>query len=266
MSAQQKRVAAQHLVQAKGFQERRVCRLLAVPRSSLRYQPKPREPEEQKLIEQLKSFAKNPKKRRRGYRLVYKEIKRQQDKKREQGQEATQVNHKRIYRLWRSEGLSVPPRRPRKRIRSGKPATELVADRPNSIWCFDFVKETTLRPQSLRIFCVSDEFTREVLAIEVGIHFVSERVVATLENLMNQRALPGAFRMDNGPEFIALVLRGLCYRHGINAAYIDPGCPPEGKGDALAERLCGELPLAFAGRVYGGGGILWSERCSGSSQ
>ena len=50
-------------------------------------------------------------------------------------------------------------------------------------------------------------------------------------------------------------LRCMCHRPGINPAYIDPGCPPEGKGDAMAERVCGEFPLTFARCVYGRGGF-----------
>ncbi len=72
---------------------------------------------------------------------------------------------------------------------------------------------------------MSDEFTRESLTNEVETRFVSEKVCAVLEKLMAERGMPSAFRMDNGPEFIALVLRGLCHRCGINAAYVEPGKP-----------------------------------------
>ncbi|MES2465357.1 MAG: IS3 family transposase [Armatimonadota bacterium] len=127
--------------------------------------------------------------------------------------------------LWRREGLSVPVRRRKRRIRGTAPCRKIIADRPNSVWCFDFVEEKTIHGQKLRTFCVSDEFTRESLAIEVGTSFVSEQVCAVLESLIQNRGVPGAFRMDNGPEFIALALRGLCHRRGINPAYIDPGKP-----------------------------------------
>lgn len=237
MSAEQKRIAARHLVEVKGFQERRVCRLLNLARSNLRYQPKQDEPEELNLTEQLKIFANNPRKRRRGYRLVHQEINKERIK-----EGKNPLNHKRIYRLWRRAGLTVTARRKRKRIRSGKPATDLVADRPNAVWCFDFVREVTLHRRVLRIFCVSDEFTRECLAIEVGTHFVTERVVKTLEALIKQREVPGAFRMDNGPEFIAHALRGMCHRQGINAAYIEPGKPwQNGFAESFHSRLRDEF-------------------------
>jgi len=146
--------------------------------------------------------------------------------------------------------LCDPARRRRKRIRSGKPGTDPVADRPNAVWCFDFVEEKTVHRQKLRILCVSDEFTRESLAIEVGTHFVSEKVMATLERLLLQRGAPGAFRMDNGPEFIALALRGFCHRRGIDAAYIDPGKPwQNGFAESFHSRLRDEF---MDGEVFSG--------------
>ena len=131
MTAPQKKRAARHLVRVKRFQERRVCRLIGLPRSSSRYEPKRDAQEESNLVERLKAFAKNPRKRRRGYRLAHKDIAREWKK------EGKALNHKRVYRLWRREGLSVAPRRVRKRIRTGKSVGELVADRPNAVWCFE---------------------------------------------------------------------------------------------------------------------------------
>ena len=147
----------------------------------------------------LHEFARHPRKRRRGYRLAHREL------KKKWATEGKRINAKRVHRLWRREGLSVPPRRRKRRIRGVAPARKVVADQPNSVWCFDFVEEKTIHGQKLRTFCVSDafahlqnEFTREALAIEVGTRFVSERVCQTLERLIQKRGAPGAFRMDNG--------------------------------------------------------------------
>lgn len=190
------------------------------------------------MVERLKQFARHPGKRRRGYRLVHAEIQRESAN----GGAGQRVNHKRVYRLWREEGLCVPARRQRKRIRGTLPAQERTADRINAIWCFDFVQEKTIYGRTLRIFCVSDEFTHESLCIDVGTSYVSERVCQTLERLMSERAVPGAFRMDNGPEFIALALRGLCHRRGVDAAYIDPGKPwQNGIAESFHSRLRDEF-------------------------
>ena len=134
------------------------------------------------------------------------------------------VNHKRVYRLWKREGLCVPARRNRKRIRGSATRPDTAA-RPNQVWCLDFLEERTLAGARLRIFCISDEFTRQSLAIEAGSSFRSKRVCAVLQKLIGQRGAPLALRMDNGPEFIALSLRGLCHQQDIDAAHIEPGKP-----------------------------------------
>lgn len=179
----------------------------------VRYRARPKPQENERLVERLKEIAK--KKRRRGYRLAYRHLR----------AEGLKVNHKRVRRLWKLAGLCVPPRKSRKRLRRTGVAREVGAERPNGVWCLDFVQDRTIGGNKLRILCVSDEFTRESLALEVGKSFRSERVCAVLEALFASRGKPAALRMDNGPEFVALALKGLCQRHGVCAAYIDPGKP-----------------------------------------
>jgi transposase InsO family protein len=182
------------------------------------------------LVERLKQFAR--KRRRRGYRLAHRELR----------HSGVVVNHKRVHRLWRREGLSVPARRSRKRIRGVALARPVTAESPDQVWCLDFLEDRTLSGQKLRILCVSDEFTRESLAIEVGRSFESERVCSVLQEVMSRRGLPGALRMDNGPEFIALALRGLCHRRGISAAHIEPGKPwQNGFAESFHSRLRDEF-------------------------
>ena len=94
----------------------------------------------------------------------------------------------------------------------------------------------------LRILCVTDEFTRESLALDAGRSFKSERVCQILETLFAKRGKPAALRMDNGPEFIALALRGLCHRWGVSPAYIDPGKPwQNGFAESFVSRLRDEF-------------------------
>jgi transposase InsO family protein len=182
-------------------------------------------------VERLKEIAQ--KKRRRGYRLAHRELHRS----------GLVVNHKRVHRLWKREGLSVPPRKNRKRLRRGLCADRgLVAGRPNQVWCLDFVEDRTLSGGRLRILCVTDEFTRESLAIEVGGSFRCERVCTVLDELIGRRGVPAALRMDNGPEFVALALRGLCHRRGIDPAYIEPGKPwQNGFAESFHARLRDEF-------------------------
>jgi transposase InsO family protein len=187
--------------------------------------------DEAALVERLKEIAR--KKRRRGYRLAHRELRRQ----------GWLINHKRVWRLWKREGLLVPPRKSRKRVRrAGCAARALVADHPNTVWCLDFVEDRTLSGGRLRALCVTDEFTRESLAIEVGRSFRCERVCFLLEGLIESRGVPAALRMDNGPEFVALALRGLCHGRGIDAAYIEPGKPwQNGFAESFHSRLRDEF-------------------------
>ncbi len=242
MSAPQKRDFVA-LARQSGLSERRACRLAGQARSVARYRARPRRVDEAALVERLKQIA--GKKRRRGYRLAHRELRRQ----------GWSVNHKRVWRLWKREGLSVPARKSRKRIRGVCVPRAIAADRPNAVWCLDFLEDRTLSGRRLRILCVTDEFTRESLAIETGICFRSERVCSVLEELLGSRGVPAALRMDNGPEFVALTLRGLCHRRGIDAAYIEPGRAPT-VPEAVAERTGGEFPCPAAGRVFGWGGVF----------
>lgn len=229
MSAPQKRAAAKHLVQSHKCSQRQACRFLNLSRSGARYQARS-QADEKPLVEHLHEFAKR--RRRRGYRLAHQELQRG----------GMKVNHKRVHRLWRREGLSVPPRRSRKRIRGAAGPQLHDAQHPHHVWCLDFLEESTLSGSKLRVLCVSDEFTRQSLAIEVGQSFRSERVCAVLERLMKEQDVPQALRMDNGPEFVALALRGLCHRRGINPSYIEPGKPwQNGYAESFHSRLRDEF-------------------------
>jgi len=181
-------------------------------------------------VERLQTFAKR--RRRRGYRLAHQELRR----------DGFKVNHKRIYRLWKQHQLTVPARRSRKKRRSGASVSELVATMPGEVWCLDFLEERTLAGGRVRVLCISDEFTRQSLAMVAGSSFRSERVCRVVEELCTRLGAPQMLRMDNGPEFIALALRGLCYRNGINPAYIEPGKPwQNGFAESFHARLRDEF-------------------------
>jgi transposase InsO family protein len=118
----------------------------------------------------------------------------------------------------------------------------VVAHRPNAVWRLDFVEDRTLGGTKLRILCLADEFTRESLALAVGKSFRSERVCSVLEELIAVRGTPGALRMDNGPEFVALALRRLCHQRGVDATSIEPGKPwQNGFAESFHSRLRDEF-------------------------
>jgi putative transposase len=93
------------------------------------------------------------------------------------------VNHKRIQRLCRDEGLRVL-RRPKKRDRIGTstvPATRLRATRPDQVWALDFCFDQTADLRTLKVLAVTDEFTKEALALEVDRSINADHTVAVLE-------------------------------------------------------------------------------------
>jgi putative transposase len=170
------------------------------------------------LVERLKQIA--AKHIRFGYRRAHALIRRQSD--------GEVVNHKRVYRLWRREGLAVR-RRPDKRKRPAtvpKQERPCAADRPNVVWCVDFVQDQTITGRALRFLSVTDEFTRESLVIEVATSLPATAVSAVLERVIVQRGCaPTYLRSDNGPEFVALAIRGFLHRAGVTTAYIEKGKP-----------------------------------------
>ncbi len=99
------------------------------------------------------------------------------------------------------------------------------ADRPNHVWTYDFLQDHCANGQALRILTLVDEFTRECLAIEVGGSLGARRVIAVLERVFAEHGQPEWLRSDNGPEFIAQILKRWLAERGPKPRYIDPGCP-----------------------------------------
>lgn len=230
MTAPQKRQFVV-LAKEKGLSERSACRLVRLSRTVARYHACPKRHDNDHLVERLQEIAR--KKRRRGYRLAHRQLR----------QEGWTVNHKRVHRLWKATGLSVPARKSRKRLRRPVSASRsVVADRPNTVWCIDFAQDRTIHGTKLRILCVTDEFTRESLALEAIRSFTSEQVCQVLDRLLATRGKPSVLRTDNGPEFIALALKGFCHRNGISTAYTEPGKPwQNGFAESFVSRLRDEF-------------------------
>ncbi len=224
--------------------QRRVCKALGFDRSSVRYQPsRVKQERDRALSERLRQLAQEHP--RFGYRRMQAMLKRQgrgqgQSQGQSQGQGQSQShNHKRVQRLWRKAGLSLPRRRPRKRRRCGagsffvKPAT-----RPNQRWCYDFVFDVCANGSQLKMLTVEDEFTRESLAVEVGGSLPASRVIAVLERLFAERGSPDQLRSDNGPEFVAQAIQQWLEKQGVKTIYIEPGKPWQ---NGLAESFNGKL-------------------------
>jgi len=139
------------------------------------------------------------------------------------------VNHKRVERLWRQEGLKVPQKQPK----SGRlwladgSIIRRRAERPNHVWSYDFVLDRTADGRPLRMLTIVDEFTRDCLAIDVARRLNSRDVLARLADLCVERVVLEHIRSDNGPKFVAKAVRRWLARVGVQTLFIEPGGPWE---------------------------------------
>jgi transposase InsO family protein len=214
-------------VAAFGVSQRRACRVLGQHRSTQRKPPAARDEEEALVGRMLELVAKHP---RYGYRRVWALLR----------AEGWRVNRKRVYRLWRRQGLKVP-RRQRKKRRLGSSANGCARYRAlgkDHVWAWDFIHDRTAGGQPLKWLSVVDEYTRECLALEVGRGMRAAGVVAVLRGLVRERGAPGHIRSDNGPEFIARAIRRWLEASGVGGLYIAPGAPWE---NGYAESFHGKL-------------------------
>lgn len=137
------------------------------------------------------------------------------------------MNHKRVYRLYREEGLTVRRRR-RKRV-SREARLPLPAPvGPNELWSLDFMSDALAWGRRIRLLCVIDAFTRESLAIEVDTSLPAWRVAQVLDRLIVGRGqAPVEIVMDNGPELTSRALDQWAYERGVRLHFIDPGKPQQ---------------------------------------
>ena len=154
------------------------------------------------------------------------------------------VNHKRMERIWRQEGLKVPrkqPKRGRLWLSDGS-CLRLRPCWPNHVWSYDFVMARTHDGKAFRMLTIIDEYTRECLAIEVSRHFDADAVLYRLTELFVSRRPPDYIRSDNGPEFTARAVREWLSRVGVKTLYIEPGSPWEnGYNESFNGKLRDEL-------------------------
>jgi putative transposase len=191
--------------------ERRACGLADVCRATVRYQP--RRAEDESVRQRLRELA--ALRKRFGYRRLGVLLRR----------EGVVVNHKRVYRLYREEGLSLR-RRKRKRLTSEGRGPGELANGPDEVWSLDFVSDCTAQSRRLKLLTIVDTFTRESLAIEVDTSISGERVARVLDRVIGERgAQPDEIVMDNGPEMTSRALDQWAYERGVRLRFIAPGKP-----------------------------------------
>ena len=152
--------------------------------------------------------------------------------------EGWKVNHKRVYRLYKQEGLMMRPKRPRRHVSARRRVERATASHANESWSMDFMSDELYDGRRIRILTLVDNFTRESLAIEVDQSLGGRRVVEVLMDVVLKQGLPGKIRVDNGPEFTSKILDQWAYLNGVELDFIRPGKPTD---NALIESFNGHF-------------------------
>jgi putative transposase len=220
-----------HVQQKLGVSERRACGVLNQSRSVQRHQSSESEIEEvlrRDIVRLASTYG------RYGYRRITALLR----------VEGWRMNHKRVERIWREEGLRVPLKQP-KRGRLYLNDGSCIRLRPcfkNHVWSYDFVSDRLYNGKKMRMLTVIDEYTRKCLAIRVGSSLKADDVLDTLSTLFITEGVPDYIRSDNGSEFTAKALRGWIESIGVKTAYIEPGSPWEnGYNESFNGKLRDEL-------------------------
>ena len=204
---------ARYLQVAYGASERRACHGLTFRRSTCRYESVVTE--QAALRMRIRDLAAT--RVSYGYRRIHVLLKR----------EGWQVNHKRVYRLYRLEGLRMRPKRPRRHVSSQRREIRPLASGPDERWAMDFMSDDLFDGRRIRILTLVDHFTRESLAIEVDGSLGGQRVAEVLTRLAIGGRNPKTIFVDNGPEFTSRRLDQWAYLNGVELDFSRPGKPTD---------------------------------------
>lgn len=216
--------------------QRRACRVLGQHRSTQYHQYRIPDEEEQ-LTTRIVALA--TRYGRYGYRLITGLLR----------NEGWNVNHKRVERIWRREGLKVPkkqPKRGRLWLNDGS-CIRLRPEHKDHVWSYDFMTARTHDGRAFRMLNILDEYTRECLDITVERKITSHQVIERLADLFITKGIPEHIRSDNGPEFTAKAVRKWLERLGVKTLFVEPGSPWENgyiesfNGKLRDELLNGEI-------------------------
>ncbi|AUC56478.1 MULTISPECIES: IS3 family transposase [Rhodobacterales] len=217
-----RREAALRAMRDHDISQRRACRLVGVDPKTVRRERPPDCPEIRKEMQEIAG-----KRRRFGYRRIGVLLERK----------GMIMNHKKLYRLYREEGLSVKRRRGRKRARGTRtPMPE--AARPNARWSLDFLSDSFGASRKFRILAVIDDCCRENLCLMADTSISGARVARELDALVRVYGKPGCIVSDNGTEFTSRAILKWADQNDVPWHYIDPGKPQQ---NAFIESFNGSL-------------------------
>jgi putative transposase len=199
------------MIEQHHLSERRACRLVGLSRDSFRHPPKPDELSRQ-LVERIVDIAHV--RRRFGYRRIHDLLR----------PEFPQVNHKRVYRLYKDANLAVRRRKKVKRPPSKRVPLQL-ARKVNDVWSMDFVSDSLSNGRRIKCLTIADDFSHECVDIAVDFGISGQYVTRLLDQAAIFRGYPMAVRTDNGPEFTSRAFLAWTTLHGIRHILIQPGRP-----------------------------------------
>lgn len=215
-----RREMAQRAVATKGLSIRQACAAFAISQTCYRYQPL-LSSENAEIADWLIRLTHNQ--RAWGFGLCFMYLRNVKN---------YGWNHKRVYRIYRNLELNLRIK-PHKRLVRETPEPLAVPTSPNDMWSMDFMHDQLSDGRSVRLFNVLDDFNREGLGIDVDFSLPAERVIRSLNQIIEWRGQPRAIRCDNGPELISAKLMAWAAQRGILIAHIQPGKPQQ---NAYVER------------------------------
>jgi len=220
MKPARRKQVIEHLQVVWQISVRHACRTLMAARSTFYY--KPCRDEQAALRKRIREIAET--RIRYGYRRIHVLLQR----------EGWQVNAKRVYRLYKEEGLQLRSKTPKRKVSAKRRESPVTAAKPNEVWAMDFMSDQLFDGRRIRILTVVDAFTRVSPAVDVRRSYRGADVVDTLERVTEQYGIPKEIRVDNGPEFISKKLRKWSKKHSVELLFIQPGCPSQ---NAYIERF-----------------------------
>ncbi len=207
-----KRQAVGHLIQKKSASERMACFVIAFSRSTYRRQPQ-RASMDQRLRTELNRLSRaHP---RYGFRRIWGLLR----------ADGWQVNHKKIQRLWREEGLKVTVKAKKKKRLGTSTLFQKRSEYPLHVWSWDFVHDVCQDGRGIKILGVVDEFTRQCVVLSAGRSFRAQDVIGEMSKAMIRYGKPELIRSDNGSEFIAHAIANYLTEQEVGTSYIEPGSP-----------------------------------------
>lgn len=210
-------------IKEKGLSQRRACALVGMDRKSYRYTS--RRSDDAPLRQRLRELASE--RRRFGYRRLGLLLER----------EGLKINHKKLYRLYHEERLTVRKRGGRKRA-LGTRAPMAIPQGRNQRWSLDFMSDALVDGRRFRILCVIDDFSRECLATVVNNSISGIRVARELDRIAEMRGLPCMVVSDNGTELTSNAMLRWQQDAQVEWHYIAPGKPMQ---NAFVESFNGRL-------------------------